>query len=219
MLKDWQCVFSSMVCCSANFLFGGFLRHHLLSFKQSDNGSLFCHQVAQAQLAGRRRGAISAEPISEEDASSYVKKVGLHQDLSLRLLIDAQIVWREKNPESQDFLSVSLHLDSAIHTKACVLALGRCTQSMPGKVTFKREILTLCPSDERKLCGLLTQLLISNELGVCKRTKCLHLLYSSMAAVDIQGQLPSSIISQRLVRLCSIRNYDSIVNCQIDVMS
>ena len=75
--------------------------------------------MAQAQLAGRRRGAISAEPISEEDASSYVKKVGLHQDLPLRLLIDTQIVWREKNPESQDFLSVSFNFNAAIHTKAC----------------------------------------------------------------------------------------------------
>ena len=177
MLKDWQCVFSRMFCSSANSPCGVFSRHHLLSLKQSDHGSLFCHQVAQAQLAGRRRGAISAEPISEEDASSYVKKVGLHQDLSLRLLIDAQIVWREKNPESQDFLSVSFNFNAAIRTKACMLVLGRCTQSMTGKVTFKREILTLCPSDERKLCWLLTQLLISNELGVHKRTKCLNLLF------------------------------------------
>jgi hypothetical protein len=35
----------------------------------------FCDpQLAQAQQGVRRRGAISAEPISEEDASSYVKK-------------------------------------------------------------------------------------------------------------------------------------------------
>ena len=33
---------------------------------------------AQAQQPARRRGGISAEPVTEEDATSYVKKVRYH---------------------------------------------------------------------------------------------------------------------------------------------
>jgi hypothetical protein len=33
----------------------------------------------------RRRGGISAEPVSEEDATSYVKKVGVIVDHSIRV--------------------------------------------------------------------------------------------------------------------------------------
>jgi len=37
---------------------------------------------ANIQQTVRRRGAISAEPINEEDAATYVKKVSHHQPIN-----------------------------------------------------------------------------------------------------------------------------------------
>lgn len=47
---------------------------------------------AQMSQTGRRRGAISAEPITEEDVATYVKKVGSSGQLSLVRLED-HLLW------------------------------------------------------------------------------------------------------------------------------
>ena len=46
----------------------------------------------------RRRGAISAEPINEEDAASYVKKVSFIKTTFLAFFRDQIAAWRDRFP-------------------------------------------------------------------------------------------------------------------------